>query len=74
MQPTPHIPEGVTIDGARYEPMVIQRAGLPYWSGRWARLIRPTPIALSLSLHFDRMNLGTLYVMKPSRELPKQLR
>lgn len=28
------IPDGVTIDGTRYEPMVIQRNGKAHWTGR----------------------------------------
>lgn len=68
------IPDGITIDGTCYEPMVIQRNGVPHWTGRWLMLVRPTVIAYSIHLHYCRQQLGALAVLKPTRELPKQLR
>lgn len=74
MQPIPKIPDPVTIDGTRYEPMVIQRNGVPAWTGRWLMLVRPTPIAYSINLHYNGVQLGSLAVLKSTRELPPQLR
>lgn len=68
------IPDGVTIDDARYEPMVIQRNGVPHWTGRWLMLVRPTPIAWSLHFHFTGVQLGALALLVSGHELPKQLR
>lgn len=68
------IPEGITIDGIRYEPMVIQRNGVHSWNGRWMVLISPTPIAYSLNLHFYGLRMRALAVPTSSRNLPPQLR
>lgn len=68
------IPDGLTIDGTRYKPMLTTRNGEPFWSGRWLKLVRPTPIAWGIHFHFARVQLGTLTLLTSGRDLPKQLR
>jgi hypothetical protein len=71
---TRRIPEQVEIDGVVYRPHVEIRNGLPWFSGRWYRLVRPTPIAFSFALYFNGVQLPTLAVLTAHRDLPKQLR
>lgn len=68
------IPDPVTLDGSHYETMIVQRNGVPAWSGRWMLMVRPTPIAWGIAWHWNRINLCALPVLKPTIELPKQLR
>ena len=71
---TNSIPGQVEIDGTLYRPHVEMRYGRPSFTGRWLKLVRPTPIAYSINFHFNRVEIPALAASVPHRDLPAQLR
>lgn len=68
------VSDRVTINGRVYIPHIVSRNGRAHFTRRWFVLVRPTVIAFSLALHFDRHQLPTLALLLDYMETPKQLR